>query len=130
MPRTRSLPNDQRLRPIGHVGGPADRAGPVRRPARCRKRAAGQRADRGDSVSLHARLGVAVVIVAAAGALLVLLARRRPAMVPTVRVFVCLCGALAALQAVIGLVVLAIGERPAEGIHLFYGAATVLPIPL
>jgi asparagine N-glycosylation enzyme membrane subunit Stt3 len=81
-------------------------------------------------VSLHARLGVAVVIVAAAGALLVLVARRRPEMVPTVRVFVRLCGALAALQAVIGLVLLAIGERPAEGIHLFYGAATVLPIPL
>jgi hypothetical protein len=81
-------------------------------------------------VSLHARLGVAVVIVAAAGALLVLVARARPNMVPTVRVFVRLCGALAALQAIIGLVLLAIGERPAEGIHLFYGAATVLPIPL
>ncbi len=81
-------------------------------------------------MSLHARVGVAVVIVAAAGALLVLVARARPHMVPTVRVFVRLCGALAALQAVIGLVLLAIGERPAEGIHLFYGAATVLPIPL
>jgi asparagine N-glycosylation enzyme membrane subunit Stt3 len=81
-------------------------------------------------VSLHARLGVAVVIVAAVGALLVLVARRRPDMVPTVRVFVRLCGALAALQGLIGVVLLAIGERPAEGIHLFYGAATVIPIPL
>jgi len=81
-------------------------------------------------VSLHARLGVAVVIVAAAGALLILVARRRPGMVPTVRVFVRLCGGLAGLQALIGLVLLAIGERPAEGIHLFYGAATAIPIPL
>jgi asparagine N-glycosylation enzyme membrane subunit Stt3 len=81
-------------------------------------------------VSVHARLGVAVVIVAAAGAVLVLVARRRTDMIPTVRVFVRLCGALAGLQALIGLVLLAIGERPAEGIHLFYGAATVIPIPL
>jgi hypothetical protein len=81
-------------------------------------------------VTLHGRLGIAVVVVAAAGALLVLLARGRPDMVPTVRVFVRLCAAVAALQALIGLVLLAIGERPAEGIHLFYGAATVVPIPL
>lgn len=81
-------------------------------------------------MSLHGRLGVAVVVVAVAGALLVLVARRRPDMVATVRVFVRLCGAVAALQVFIGLVLLAIGERPAQGIHLFYGAATVLPIPL
>jgi hypothetical protein len=81
-------------------------------------------------VTVHARLGVAVVIVAGVGALLVLIARGRPDMVPTVRVFVRLCGVVAAVQAVIGLVLLAIGDRPAEGIHLFYGAATVVPIPL
>jgi hypothetical protein len=81
-------------------------------------------------VTIHARLGVAVVVVSAVGALLVLLARGRPDLVPTVRVFVRLCGAAAAVQAIVGVVLLAIGERPAEGIHLFYGAATVLPIPL
>lgn len=81
-------------------------------------------------MTIHARLGVAVVVVAVAGALLVLLARSRPALLPSVRVFIWLCAAAAALQAVVGLVLLAIGERPAEGIHLFYGAATVVPIPL
>lgn len=81
-------------------------------------------------MTIHARLGVAVVVVATVGAILVLLARARPTLLPSVRVFVRLCGAAAALQAVVGLVLLVIGERPAEGIHLFYGAATVVPIPL
>lgn len=81
-------------------------------------------------MTLHARLGYAVVVVAAVGALLVLLARRRSDLVPTVRVFVRLCALTALLQAVIGLVLLAAGHRPAQGIHFFYGAATVLPIPL
>jgi hypothetical protein len=81
-------------------------------------------------VSIHARLGVAVVVVSAVGALLVLLARSRPDLVPTVRVFVRLCALAAALQAVVGLVLLAIGERPAQAIHLFYGVATVVPIPM
>lgn len=79
---------------------------------------------------MHARLGVAVVVVAAVGALLILLARTRRDLVPTVRVFVRLCAGVAAVEAIVGLVLLAIGERPAEGIHLFYGVATVLPIPL
>ena len=81
-------------------------------------------------MSIHARLGVAVIVVCVAGALLLLYARSRPGALPMVRVFVQLCAATAALQAMIGLVLLAIGERPAEGIHLFYGAATVVPIPL
>jgi hypothetical protein len=81
-------------------------------------------------VSIHARLGVAVLVVAVVGAVLVLIARGRPDAVPTVRVFVRLCAAAAMVEAVIGLVLLALGNRPTEGIHFFYGAATVLPIPL
>jgi hypothetical protein len=81
-------------------------------------------------VSIHARLGVAVVAVAVVGALLTLLARSRPGAVPTVRVFVQLCAAAAAVEAVIGLAMVIGGQRPAEGIHFFYGAATVIPIPL
>lgn len=81
-------------------------------------------------MSIHARLGIAVVVVAGVGAVLVLFARGRPDAAPTVRVFVRLCAATAALQAGVGLVLLAIGERPSQWIHLFYGAATVLPIPL
>jgi hypothetical protein len=81
-------------------------------------------------VSIHARLGVAVVAVAVVGALLTLIARGRPGVYPTVRVFVQLCAAAAAVEAVIGLAMLIGGQRPAEGIHFFYGAATVIPIPL
>jgi hypothetical protein len=81
-------------------------------------------------VSIHARLGVAVVAVAVVGALLTLLARNRPGVYPTVRVFVQLCAAAAAVEAVIGLAMVIGGQRPAEGIHFFYGAATVIPIPL
>jgi hypothetical protein len=80
-------------------------------------------------VSVHARLGVAVIAVAAVGVILALAARRRPDMVPTVRVFVRLCAGAAAVEALIGLAILIGGQRPAEGIHLFYGAATVIPIP-
>lgn len=81
-------------------------------------------------MSIHARLGVAVIVVCVAGALLLLYARSRPSALPMVRVFVQLCAATAAVQAITGLVLLVIGERPAEGIHFFYGAATVVPIPL
>ncbi len=81
-------------------------------------------------MSIHARLGAAVIVVSLVGALLVLVARRRPGAVPTVRVFVQLCAAAAAVEALIGLVLLLAGNRPTEGIHFFYGAATVVPIPL
>lgn len=81
-------------------------------------------------MSIHARLGVAVVVVAVVGAILALVARARPQAFPTVRVFVRLCAAVAAVQVVIGLVLLAMGDRPTQGIHLFYGAATLVPIPL
>ena len=80
-------------------------------------------------MSIHERLGVAVVFVAAVGAVLALVARRRPDALPTVRVFIRLCAATAAVEALVGIVLLLAGNRPAEGIHLFYGAATVLPIP-
>ena len=80
-------------------------------------------------MSVHARFGVAVVVVAAVGALLVLWARARPSAIPTVRVFVQLCAVAAALEAVLGLVMVVTGNRPGQAIHYFYGAATVIPIP-
>ena len=80
-------------------------------------------------MSVHARLGVAVIAVAVVGALLTLLARNRPGAIPTVRVFVRLCAGAAAVEALIGLAMVVAGQRPAEAIHFFYGAATVIPIP-
>jgi hypothetical protein len=80
-------------------------------------------------VSLHGRIGVAVIVVSVVGAALALVARGRPANIPTVRVFVRLCAATAAVEALIGIALVIGGHRPAESIHYFYGAATVLPIP-
>ena len=80
-------------------------------------------------MSVHARLGIAVLVVAAVGALMALLARNRPGAIPTVRVFVRLCAGAAAVEAFIGLAMVVAGQRPAEAIHFFYGAATVIPIP-
>lgn len=80
-------------------------------------------------MSLHGRLGIAVILVAVVGAVFALVARSRPKHIPSVRVFVRLCAAAAAVEALIGLVMVIGGQRPAEGIHFFYGAATVIPIP-
>ena len=79
--------------------------------------------------AIHQRLGVAVLVVAVAGAVLVLVASARPNAMPTVRAFVRLCAAAAGLQVLTGLLLLLIGDRPSEGIHLFYGAATVVAVP-
>ena len=81
-------------------------------------------------MSFHARLGVAVILVAVVGVVLALIARARPGAAPTVRVFVRLCAAAAAVEALIGLAMVVSGQRPSEAIHFFYGAATVLPIPI
>lgn len=80
-------------------------------------------------MSVHARLGVAVIVVAAVGTLLAFWARARPSAVPTVRVFVQLCAVAAAVEAVLGVVMVVTGNRPGQAIHYFYGAATVIPIP-
>lgn len=80
-------------------------------------------------MSLHGRLGVAVILVAAVGAVLVLFARSRPTAIPTVRVFVRLCAAAAAVEALIGIALVISGHRPTEALHYFYGVATVIPIP-
>ena len=81
-------------------------------------------------MSVHARLGLAVILVAVVGVVLAFVARSRPGAVPAVRLFVQLCSAAAAVEAVIGLVMVVAGQRPAEALHFFYGAATVLPIPI
>ncbi|MHB8719687.1 MAG: hypothetical protein ACYDAC_12485 [Candidatus Dormibacteria bacterium] len=79
--------------------------------------------------AVHQRLGVAVLIVAVVAALLVIAAAARPHLMPTVRAFVRLCAAAAGIQVAVGLLLLAVGDRPAQAIHLFYGAATVVSIP-
>lgn len=81
-------------------------------------------------MSVHGRLGLAVILVAVVGVGMALVARSRPGAVPTVRVFVRLCAVAAAAEAFVGLVMVVAGQRPAEALHFFYGAATVIPIPV
>ena len=65
-------------------------------------------------MSIHGRFGVAVIVVSVVGVVLVLLARARPANIPTVRVFVRLCAAAAAVEALIGIILVIAGHRPTE----------------
>jgi hypothetical protein len=80
-------------------------------------------------VNLHQRLGIGVVLVAVAGTVLVLMAARRRELMPTVRVFLRLCAATAAVEALVGLLLLVSGHRPGQAIHYFYAVATVIPMP-
>jgi heme A synthase len=81
-------------------------------------------------MQLHDRFGFIVTIVAVAGALTAVLALLRPQLMPAIRVYLRLTVAAVALQAVIGIVLVATGERPSQGIHWFYGAATLLSLPI
>jgi len=81
-------------------------------------------------VEIHDRLGFVVLVVAVAGALLSVLALLRPRLMPTVRVYLRLELLTVALQVVVGLVLLLLGERPSQLLHWFYGAATLLALPL
>ena len=79
---------------------------------------------------IHDKFGIVVTIVAAAGALLAVLALLRPHLMPAVRVYLRLTVAIFALQAAIGIVVVITGSRPSQGLHWFYGAATLIALPL
>jgi hypothetical protein len=81
-------------------------------------------------VTFHLRLAHAVLLLGLVGtawaAFCVL--RRRPS--PGLRVFVRLSAVVVAVQAVVGIVLLATGDRPQDGIHFFYGPAVLLSLPL
>jgi len=81
-------------------------------------------------VLIHDRLGFIVVVIAAAGALFALATLLRPSLLPTLRVFLTLEVATVGVQVVVGLVLFATGQRPQQVLHLFYGAATLLALPL
>ena len=51
-------------------------------------------------------------------------------MLPAVRVYLRVQIALVGVQVVIGLVLVATGDRPQQLLHWFYGAATLLSLPL
>ncbi|MBV8195279.1 MAG: hypothetical protein JOY80_07095 [Candidatus Dormibacteraeota bacterium] len=79
---------------------------------------------------VHDKLGVVVLIVAVIGALAAVVALLRPHLLPMVRVYLRLTAGLAAVQVVVGVVLVIGGMRPSQGIHWFYGAATLISLPL
>jgi len=81
-------------------------------------------------VTLHDRYGVVLAVVIAAGAVLAVTGLIRPRILPAVRAYLRLSVAAVALQVLVGLVLVAAGHRPSQPLHWFYGAATLLAIPL
>lgn len=81
-------------------------------------------------MAIHDRVGIIVTIVAAAGALVTVVALLRPELLPAVRSYLWLSVAAFGAEAAIGLVLVFTGHRPAQLIHWFYGAATLLALPI
>lgn len=81
-------------------------------------------------MQIHDKFGFIITVVAVAGALGAVLALLRPPLMPAIRVYLRLTIAAVAVQALIGIVVFATGHHPAQGIHWFYGAATLLSLPI
>ncbi len=79
---------------------------------------------------IHDRLGFVVTILAAGGAIATVISLFRPQILATVRVYLILASGVVALQAVVGLVLVLTGSRPAQIIHWFYGGATLVALPL
>ncbi|MHB8490437.1 MAG: hypothetical protein ACYDCS_14135 [Candidatus Dormibacteria bacterium] len=79
---------------------------------------------------VHDRLGFIVSVLAFVGALAALASLVRPQLLATVRVYLILATGVVALQAAVGLVLVLTGSRPAQLLHWFYGAATLVALPL
>jgi hypothetical protein len=81
-------------------------------------------------VLIHDRYGVAVTVVALVGAVGAIISLFRPHILPALRIYFRATIAVVAIQVVIGLVLVVTGNHPHELIHWFYGAATLLTLPL
>ena len=81
-------------------------------------------------MQLHDKFGFIVTVVAVVGALAAVVALLRPSLMPAIRVYLRLTVVAVAVQAVFGVVAFATGHRPAQGIHWFYGVATLVSLPL
>jgi heme A synthase len=81
-------------------------------------------------VLIHDRYGFVLTVVAAVGALAAIAGLVRPRVLPFVRLYLRIMIALVGVQVAIGLVLVATGDRPQQLIHWFYGAATLLTLPI
>jgi heme A synthase len=82
------------------------------------------------AVILHDRFGIIVTIIAVVGALIATLALLRPRLLPVVRTYLRLEVGVVVVQVLIGLVLVVTGQRPQQLLHWFYGAATLVALPL
>jgi hypothetical protein len=80
--------------------------------------------------TVHMRLGVALVVVVAVGALWALVGAFRGDTSPALRAFARLSALGLLVQVVLGLLLLAGGHRPANGLHYVYGGVVLLCIPV
>ena len=76
--------------------------------------------------TIHSRLAIALVALSVAGLAWSLVGWRRAVVYPGLRAFALLVLATTALQGLIGVALAVAGNRPAAGLHLFYGPATLL----
>ena len=81
-------------------------------------------------ITVHDRLGLALLIVLAAGVVLSALAVRDQGLLPTVRAYLRLAFAAVVLQGIGGISLLLAGQRPAAGLHVMYGPLTLISLPL
>jgi hypothetical protein len=81
-------------------------------------------------VLIHDRYGVVLTVAAAIGAIAAIAGLLQPRILPIVRLYLRVMIALVAVQVVIGLALVATGHAPQQLIHWFYGAATMLTLPL
>ena len=80
-------------------------------------------------IQVHRRLGFALILVFLVGAVAAAVAARNERTLPVARVYARLSVAAAAVQVVLGLVLLALGDRPPV-LHFLYGALTLLALPV
>jgi hypothetical protein len=81
-------------------------------------------------VLVHDRYGLVLLVVAALGAVASIVSVFRPQSLPFVRLYFRVTIALVAAQVVVGLVLVATGERPRQFLHWLYGAAMLLALPI
>jgi heme A synthase len=81
-------------------------------------------------VLIHDRYGLVLTVVAAVGAVAAIVSLFRPRILPAVRLYVRFTIGVVAVQVVIGLVLVATGDRPQQLIHWFYGAVTLITLPI
>jgi len=80
-------------------------------------------------VVVHDRLGFVVLALAGVGAVWALVSLSRPDTLPALRAYLRLTTLTVAVQGLIGIALVISGRRP-DPLHWFYGAATLLALPL